>query len=255
MTKMPRTHYDNLKVSSAASTQEIRQSYRRLVSKHHPDRNGNSPESIRIMQIINQSYEVLLDPIERARHDRWILQKKAELASLHSFKDAMQRKAGNDPFSKAYSKNKKTYHFSDSDSSDEWFDSASSHDDAERSKRAYEDALKKAKADERAKRTKSEDLEMIFKESIGKFFKIEKEIITAREKYFTEHNKLSFYRRWARQMTWVLVPSRKPLSVQEMSRHHTLYGVIPEVGSKPVAFLENLLIFCGSLCLICVMAW
>lgn len=70
--KKLRTHYDNLKVSQRATDAEIRQSYRRLASLHHPDKNANSDSSIRAMQCINKAYEVLSCPDTRAEHDKWI---------------------------------------------------------------------------------------------------------------------------------------------------------------------------------------
>lgn len=70
--KMPRNHYDNLKISRNASEAEIRKAYRGLASIHHPDRNGNSPKSIRAMQCINSAYETLKSPAMRATHDAWI---------------------------------------------------------------------------------------------------------------------------------------------------------------------------------------
>lgn len=70
--KKLRTHYDNLKVSRCATDAEIRKSYRRLASLHHPDKNGNSPASIKAMQCINKAYEVLSSASLRAEHDKWI---------------------------------------------------------------------------------------------------------------------------------------------------------------------------------------
>ncbi|SFR54960.1 J domain-containing protein [Thiomicrospira sp. ALE5] len=67
-----RTHYDNLKISQNASLQEIKAAYRKLAKKHHPDRNNNSDESIRIMKILNSAYETLTDPLKRQKHDTWI---------------------------------------------------------------------------------------------------------------------------------------------------------------------------------------
>lgn len=67
-----RTHYDNLNISQNASLQEIKAAYRKLAKKHHPDRNNNSDESIRIMKILNSAYETLSDPIKRLNHDTWI---------------------------------------------------------------------------------------------------------------------------------------------------------------------------------------
>lgn len=66
------THYDNLKVARDAPPEVIRAAYKTLSQKHHPDRNGNSPDAIRIIQLINNAYEVLSDPIKRQEHDAWI---------------------------------------------------------------------------------------------------------------------------------------------------------------------------------------
>lgn len=57
-----KTHYDNLKVAKNAPQEVIRAAYKTLCQKYHPDRNNNSEESVRIMKIINESYEVLSDP-------------------------------------------------------------------------------------------------------------------------------------------------------------------------------------------------
>lgn len=67
-----RTHYDNLKVARNAPVEVIRAAYKTLSQKHHPDRNNNSAESLRIMKIINESYAVLSDPKQRREHDLWI---------------------------------------------------------------------------------------------------------------------------------------------------------------------------------------
>jgi curved DNA-binding protein CbpA len=66
------THYDNLKVARDAPSEVIRAAYKTLSQKHHPDRNGNSKEAIRIIQLINSAYEVLSDPVRRREHDEWI---------------------------------------------------------------------------------------------------------------------------------------------------------------------------------------
>lgn len=70
--KKLRTHYDNLKVSRDAPIEVIRAAYRSLSQKYHPDKNNDSEESIRIMRIINDSYDVLSNPGTRLSHDEWI---------------------------------------------------------------------------------------------------------------------------------------------------------------------------------------
>ncbi|EIC14123.1 J domain-containing protein [Kingella kingae] len=75
-----RTHYNNLHLAPDASEAEIRQAYRRLSKQYHPDLNTD-PDAHRIMQLINQAYEVLSDPKKRAEHDLWIAQQRMARAA------------------------------------------------------------------------------------------------------------------------------------------------------------------------------
>jgi hypothetical protein len=70
--KKLRTHYDNLKVSRDAPPEVIRMAYKALVTKYHPDRNPNCNNSLRTMQAINASYEILTNDEKRRQHDQWI---------------------------------------------------------------------------------------------------------------------------------------------------------------------------------------
>lgn len=70
------THYRNLRVSETASEEEIREAYRRLSKRYHPDHNPDDAEALRIMQLVNKAYEVLSDPEQRRRHDAWIAAKR-----------------------------------------------------------------------------------------------------------------------------------------------------------------------------------
>lgn len=68
---MPRCCYEVLGVERDASDTEIKKSYRRLALKWHPDKNtDNSEESTRVFTEIQQAYEVLIDPQERAWYDK-----------------------------------------------------------------------------------------------------------------------------------------------------------------------------------------
>jgi DnaJ-class molecular chaperone len=78
MTKF-RTHYDNLKVARNAPNSVVKAAYKALIQQHHPDKNQESgQEAYRITKIIIQSYEILIDPVKRKEHDRWIAEQEAK---------------------------------------------------------------------------------------------------------------------------------------------------------------------------------
>ena len=65
-----RSHYDILQLESVNATpDEIKRAFRRLSMEHHPDKNGNSDESNRAFQEINEAYNVLSDPAKRNNYD------------------------------------------------------------------------------------------------------------------------------------------------------------------------------------------
>ena len=66
------THYDNLNVARHASIEVIRAAYKTLAQKYHPDKNVGGPQANATMRVINESYDVLSDPIRRLEHDKWI---------------------------------------------------------------------------------------------------------------------------------------------------------------------------------------
>jgi molecular chaperone DnaJ len=60
-----------LSVSRSATQEEIKTSFRRLASIHHPDKNPNDPQAHVRFKEINASYQVLSDPQRRAMYDRF----------------------------------------------------------------------------------------------------------------------------------------------------------------------------------------
>lgn len=76
--KTVHSHYENLKVSREAPVEVIKAAYKALMQKYHPDKN-QSNDATEIAKIIQQSYEILSDPVSRAAHDRWIKQQEALL--------------------------------------------------------------------------------------------------------------------------------------------------------------------------------
>jgi len=59
------THYETLGVAESASPEEIKKAYRRLASKHHPDKGGDNAQ----FQNIQVAYDTLSDPERRQRYD------------------------------------------------------------------------------------------------------------------------------------------------------------------------------------------
>ncbi len=59
------THYETLGVDKTASPEDIKKAYRRLASKHHPDKGGDTG----MFQKIEEAYRVLSDPQKRSEYD------------------------------------------------------------------------------------------------------------------------------------------------------------------------------------------
>jgi curved DNA-binding protein len=62
--------YTILGVSKDASTQDIKKAFRQLALECHPDVAGDDPEKAERFKKIRSAYEVLSDPVQRARYDR-----------------------------------------------------------------------------------------------------------------------------------------------------------------------------------------
>lgn len=62
-------YYEILNVAPSASARQIKQAYRRLSFRNHPDRNQTSLEANNRMQKINEAYDTLSDPIQRREYD------------------------------------------------------------------------------------------------------------------------------------------------------------------------------------------
>lgn len=64
-------YYQILGVSRNASEKEIKQAYRRLARKHHPDLNPNDKSAEAKFKEINAAYEVLSNPEKRKKYDQF----------------------------------------------------------------------------------------------------------------------------------------------------------------------------------------
>lgn len=66
-----RDYYEILGLSKGASSDEIKQAYRRLAMKYHPDRNPNDKTSEAKFKDAKEAYEVLSDAKKRAAYDQF----------------------------------------------------------------------------------------------------------------------------------------------------------------------------------------
>jgi molecular chaperone DnaJ len=66
---MSENYYTILGINENASPEEIKKAYRTLQMKWHPDKNGNSQESINMTQKLNQAYEILGDEQKKEEYD------------------------------------------------------------------------------------------------------------------------------------------------------------------------------------------
>lgn len=77
-------YYQTLGTSKNAGKDEIRKAYRKLAVKYHPDKNPGNQEAEAEFKKISQAYQVLSDPVKRARYDN--PQQAAEEEFAHVWK-------------------------------------------------------------------------------------------------------------------------------------------------------------------------
>src|SRR5262249_24071948 len=63
-------YYAVLGVPASATQDEIKKKYRKLASKHHPDKNPNDPKAAETFKEISEAYQVLGDEEKRKQYDQ-----------------------------------------------------------------------------------------------------------------------------------------------------------------------------------------
>jgi len=74
------THYHTLGLDTTASAEEVRQAYRRLAVKYHPDKNPGDRQAEERFKRVNEAYQVLSDPAKKASYDLKINYQTAQQA-------------------------------------------------------------------------------------------------------------------------------------------------------------------------------
>jgi DnaJ-class molecular chaperone len=65
----PNDYYQTLEVDQKASSKQIKEAYRKLAFKYHPDRNSENPDTAEKMKKVNEAYAVLSDATKRREYD------------------------------------------------------------------------------------------------------------------------------------------------------------------------------------------
>jgi len=75
-------YYGVLGVKRDAALGAIKQAYRELVRRHHPDAAGDSEQARRQFELLQEAYEVLADPAKRAQYDATLPPRKYPLVDV-----------------------------------------------------------------------------------------------------------------------------------------------------------------------------
>lgn len=93
---MNMTHYQVLGVNENADDAAIKNAFRRLAKKYHPDVNANNPEAEKKFKDVNEAYRILSDPAKRREYDESLRQpsfgaangRRSNTRSYHKTKQA-----------------------------------------------------------------------------------------------------------------------------------------------------------------------
>ncbi|MGP1440641.1 MAG: DnaJ domain-containing protein [Treponema sp.] len=91
-------YYKILETNKSASQEEIKQKYRELAKKWHPDANGNSKESEERFKDIAEAYSVLSSPDKKREYDESIFQNSYTRRSQGTYQNSSWNTEEETPF-------------------------------------------------------------------------------------------------------------------------------------------------------------
>jgi len=68
---MEKDYYQVLGIEQTASPKEIKEAFRQLAFKYHPDRNQGDPQAADKMKAVNEAYAVLSNPSKKREYDQY----------------------------------------------------------------------------------------------------------------------------------------------------------------------------------------
>lgn len=92
-------YYAILGVKKEATDAELKNAFRRLARKHHPDLNPDDAQANKKFAQINEAYEVLSDPEKRKKYDQY----GKDWKHGEAYEKAQQQRSANNPFGGTYS--------------------------------------------------------------------------------------------------------------------------------------------------------
>ena len=90
-----RNYFDILGVDQGASLEQVKQGYRQMARKYHPDLNPGDKQAEETFKLLGEAYEVLSDPAKRAQYEEY-----SRFWNQKGFRPGKSKGVGPFPFSK-----------------------------------------------------------------------------------------------------------------------------------------------------------
>lgn len=85
---MAKTYYDILGIPDAASDEEIRRAYRRVMREYHPDLNPDKAKSARRTRELNSALDALTSPEKRKKYDKKLERRRRRASKAEARKES-----------------------------------------------------------------------------------------------------------------------------------------------------------------------